>query len=38
MMFGYITNETENLMFLKALDISHKILIEQRAIRKKEKK
>ena len=28
MMFGYATNETENLMPLKALDISHKILIE----------
>ena len=34
MMFGYATNETENLMPL-ALDISHKILIELAAIRKK---
>ncbi|CAI8200868.1 MAG: S-adenosylmethionine synthase [Cryomorphaceae bacterium] len=33
MMFGYATNETENLMPL-ALDISHKILIELAAIRK----
>jgi S-adenosylmethionine synthetase len=35
MMFGYATNETENLMPL-ALDISHKILIELADIRKKE--
>ena len=34
MMFGYATNETENLMPL-ALDISHKILIELADIRKK---
>ena len=34
MMFGYATNETENLMPL-ALDISHKILIELANIRKK---
>ena len=34
MMFGYATNETENLMPL-ALDISHKILIELAKIRKK---
>ena len=34
MMFGYATNETENLMPL-ALDISHKILIELTDIRKK---
>ncbi len=34
MMFGYATNETENLMPL-ALDISHKILIELASIRKK---
>lgn len=34
MMFGYATNETENLMPL-ALDISHKILIELTSIRKK---
>ena len=34
MMFGYATNETENLMPL-ALDISHKILIELSEIRKK---
>jgi len=33
MMFGYATNETENLMPL-ALDISHKIMIELAAIRK----
>ena len=33
MMFGYATDETENLMPL-ALDISHKILIELAAIRK----
>jgi S-adenosylmethionine synthetase len=33
MMFGYATNETENLMPL-ALDISHKILIELATIRK----
>ena len=33
MMFGYATNETENLMPL-ALDISHKILIELADIRK----
>ena len=33
MMFGYATNETENLMPL-ALDISHKILIELAKIRK----
>ena len=33
MMFGYATNETENLMPL-ALDISHKILIELANIRK----
>jgi len=33
-MFGYATNETENLMPL-ALDISHKILIELADIRKK---
>ena len=33
MMFGYATNETENLMPL-ALDISHKILIELAVIRK----
>jgi S-adenosylmethionine synthetase len=33
MMFGYATNETENLIPL-ALDISHKILIELAAIRK----
>ena len=33
MMFGYATNETENLMPL-ALDISHKILIELASIRK----
>jgi S-adenosylmethionine synthetase len=33
MMFGYATNETENMMPL-ALDISHKILIELAAIRK----
>ena len=36
MMFGYATNETENLMPL-ALDISHKILIELSEIRKKGK-
>jgi S-adenosylmethionine synthetase len=36
MMFGYATNETENLMPL-ALDISHKILIELAAIRKEGK-
>jgi len=36
MMFGYATNETENLMPL-ALDISHKILIELAKIRKEEK-
>ena len=35
MMFGYATDETENLMPL-ALDISHKILIELAAIRKAE--
>ncbi len=34
MMFGYATNETENLIPL-ALDISHKILIELANIRKK---
>jgi len=34
MMFGYATNETENLIPL-ALDISHKILIELADIRKK---
>ena len=34
MMFGYATNETENLMPI-ALDISHKILIELANIRKK---
>jgi len=34
MMFGYATNETENLMPL-ALDISHNILIELADIRKK---
>ena len=34
MMFGYASNETENLMPL-ALDISHKILIELSEIRKK---
>jgi len=33
MMFGYATNETENLMPL-ALDISHKILIEMADIRR----
>ena len=33
MMFGYATNETENMMPL-ALDISHKILIELAKIRK----
>ena len=33
LMFGYATNETENLMPL-ALDISHKILIELARIRK----
>ena len=36
MMFGYATNETENLMPL-ALDIAHKILIELADIRKKGK-
>ena len=36
MMFGYATNETENLMPL-ALDISHKILIELSEIRKEGK-
>ena len=36
MMFGYATNETENLMPL-ALDLSHKILIELAAIRKEGK-
>jgi len=36
MMFGYATNETENLMPL-ALDISHKILIELAKIRKEGK-
>tara|TARA_E500000331_G_scaffold354777_1_gene408627 strand:- start:6029 stop:7396 length:1368 start_codon:yes stop_codon:yes gene_type:complete len=36
MMFGYATNETENLMPL-ALDISHKILIELAAIRREGK-
>ena len=36
MMFGYATNETENLMPL-ALDIAHKILIELSAIRREEK-
>jgi S-adenosylmethionine synthetase len=34
MMFGYATNETENLMPL-ALDLSHKILVELSNIRKK---
>ena len=36
MMFGYATNETENLMPL-ALDISHKILIEMANIRRENK-
>ena len=36
MMFGYATNETENLMPL-ALDISHKILIELAEIRREGK-
>lgn len=36
MMFGYATNETENYMPLAA-DLSHKILIELAAIRKKGK-
>ena len=36
MMFGYATNETENLMPL-ALDISHKILIEMAKIRREGK-
>jgi len=36
MMFGYATNETENLMPL-ALDIAHKILIELADIRRKGK-
>ena len=36
MMFGYATNETEDLMPL-ALDISHKILIELAAIRREGK-
>jgi len=36
MMFGYASNETENYMPL-ALDLSHKILIELAAIRKKGK-
>ena len=36
MMFGYATNETENLMPL-ALDIAHKILIELANIRRKGK-
>lgn len=36
MMFGYATNETENLMPL-ALDLAHKILIELAAIRREKK-
>ena len=36
MMFGYATNETENLMPL-SLDLSHRILIELAAIRKEGK-
>jgi S-adenosylmethionine synthetase len=36
MMFGYATNETENLMPL-ALDISHLLLVELAALRREEK-
>jgi len=37
MMFGYATNETENLMPL-ALDISHLLLVELAALRREDKK